>query len=212
MKIKEMLGTQYREINNKIVFECWVPCLPNGNTHTVINCLNKVNETLHLLIFPLWKYLWSCLFSTVPLEGAQIAVLLGLYKSSFLGFLAFMQLGVGLILTFLLTLPGLFVCLFVFPLSLYLELLQAGRLAEWVSSSSWCYFNGIRQHSTNSLTALLLTSWPYMTYHTTNMTPALNNSFQVIKIDVVESGNPGPLQGKQTCSTLFTLSSTLSQN
>lgn len=152
------------------------------------------------------------ILNCVPLEGAQIAVLLGIYKSSFLGFLAFMQLVVGLILTFLLTLPGLFVCLFVFPLSLYLELLQAERLAEWVSSSSWCYFNGIHQHSTNSLTALLLTSWPYMTYHTTNMTPALNNSFQVIKIDVVESGNPGSLQGKQTCSTLFTLSSTLSQN
>jgi len=38
-----------------------------------------------------------------------------------------MQLVVALILILLLALAGLFVCLFVFPLSLYLELLQAKR-------------------------------------------------------------------------------------
>lgn len=58
-----------------------------------------------------------------PLEGAQLAVLLGIYKS-FRGFGAFMQLAMPLILMFLLVLAGLSICLFIFTLSLYLELLQ----------------------------------------------------------------------------------------
>lgn len=135
------------------------------------------------------------ILNRVPLEGAQTAVLLGIYKSWFLGFLALTQLVMALILIFLLALAGLFVCLFVFPPSLYLEFLQAERLL----------LNELVVHHPDAIlmafvstaqrfTALLLTSWPNMTYHTI-VKPALNNSFQVIKIDVVESGNPRTISG-----------------
>lgn len=101
------------------------PCLPNENIHTVINCPNEVNETLRSSAF---VHLWDHVFISGPvysrpLEGAQLAVLLGIYKS-FRGFGAFMQLAMPLILMFLLVLAGLSICLFIFTLSLYLELLQ----------------------------------------------------------------------------------------
>lgn len=170
----------------------------------MINCLNKVNEILHLLlIFNLWDHIFISGFiilNSVPLEGAQIAVFLGIYKSLFLEFFTCMKLGVALILIFLLDLAGLFVCLFFSPLSLF-RASASWETLEWVcSSSSWCYFNSIRQHSTDSLTASLLTSWPNTNYCATDVKTELYISFQVFKLDVVESGDPEPFQGQQIIS------------
>lgn len=128
-----------------------------------------------------------------PAEGAQTAVLLGIRTSSFQGFGAFMQLAVPLILMFIPVLAGLFICLFVSSVSLHLELLQGeGFLLNGLVLHHLgviLIFNG--QHSTNTLTASLLIC-PDMPYYSENVKSALNNSFQVIKIDVMESRNSGP--------------------
>lgn len=104
-----------------------------------------------------------------------------------------MQLALTLILMFLPVLAGLFICLFVFSVSLYLELLQGAR---FLLNGLVLHHLGVilifnDQHSTNTLTAFLLL-WPDMPYYSANVKLALNNSFKVFKVDVIESRNSGP--------------------
>lgn len=135
----------------------------------------------------------------------RIWELLGIWKSSFQGFGAFMQLAMLLILVFLLVLAGLFIRLFVFSVSLHLELLpgEGFLLNKLVLHHLGIILIFKDQHSTNTLAALLLI-WPNIPYYSANVKSALNNSFQVIKMDVIESRNSGLLQSKQTCSTWLT--------
>lgn len=144
-----------------------------------------------------------------PLGDAQIAELLGICKSSFQEFGALRWPPMPLILIFLLDLAGLFICLFVFSVSLYLELLQSGGflLNDLVLHHLGIILIFNDQHSTNTVSPSLLI-WPDMPYYSANVKSALSNGFQMFKIDVIESRNSGPLQAKQTCSTwlLYSLS------
>lgn len=180
--------------------------------HTVINCPDKGSGTQRS---PAFFPSWDRVFSSGPvhsraLGGAQIAILLGICKSSFQGFGAFMQLAMPFILMFLFVLAGLFICLFVCSVSLCLELLRGEEflLNELVFHhlSIILIFND--RHSTSTLTASLLI-WPDMAYYSENVKSAFSNSFQMIKIDVIESRISGSLyflalQGEQTCSTWLT--------
>lgn len=135
-------------------------------------------------VLPLSSRCWDRVFVPGPvhsrtLGGAQIAVLPRTCKSSFRGFGAFMQLAMPLILMFLFVLAGLFICLFVFSVSLCLELLQGEGflLNKLVRHHLGIILIFNDQLSTNTLTASLLV-WPDMPYYSAGVKSALSRSLK----------------------------------